>query len=267
MKDLLLKVEGAGNDFLLGTGRWAERLAAEPGLAARLCDRHRGVGADGTLAVLPAGEGRLHLHYRNSDGSEASFCANGTRCAARAAVEYLGLCSPLVVLTGWGPVPAEVAGETVTLRLPPVDRKPRPVELEAGWLSWRGWLLEVGVPHLVLPVEDLAGLDLAAVGPPLRSHPALGPGGANVNLVEAAGDGRWSVRSFERGVEAETLSCGSGVVAAGLCLAGAGGGGRLVFATRSGDELVVEVPGDPVGGPCRLTGPARFVAEIRPLED
>ena len=266
MTDRLLKVEGAGNDFLLGTGSWARRLADEPELVVRLCDRRRGVGADGTLAVLPAGAGEVRLVYRNADGSEAVFCANGTRCAARAAVELLDAPSRLTVLTGWGPVPAAVEGGTVTLELPPVGGEPRPVGLETLGRTWRGWRLEVGVPHLVLPVEDPAGIDLAVVGPALRSHPSLGPEGANVNLVAAGGGGPLAIRSFERGVEAETLSCGSGVVAAALCLAGDGWSGPLTFEVRSGDVLVVDVPGDPFTGPSRLTGPARLVAEIRPLE-
>jgi len=267
VRDHLLKVEGAGNDFLLGTGGWADRLTRDPGLVARLCRRHRGVGADGALAVVAAGEREVRLHYRNADGSEAAFCANGTRCAARAAVELLGMPPRPTILTAWAPIPAVVEGEAVTLELPPPGGAPRPVELEAGGRTWAGWLLEVGVPHLVLPVQDLGRIDLATAGPALRGHPDLGAGGANVNLVEPAGPGLLAIRSFERGVEAETLSCGSGVVAAALCWLADGHRKRLAFATRSGDELVVEVPGDPVTGPARLTGPARFVAEIRPLEE
>jgi len=266
MSGLLLKVEGAGNDFLLGTGPWAERLAAEPGLAARLCRRRRGIGADGVLALFPQDATTLRLVYRNADGSEAAFCANGTRCAARAGVELLGMpASGQTVLTGWGPVPATVDGESVALRLPAPGELPRAVELLAAGRTWSGWLLDVGVPHLVLPVRDLHTLDLTRLGPVLRAHPDLGPGGANVNFLEQRGAGAVAIRSFERGVEAETLSCGSGVVAAALCWMAETGVGRLGCATRSGDQLVVEALDVPPGCATRLAGPARFIAKVDPL--
>lgn len=266
MTGRLFKVEGAGNDFLLGTGSWAERLANEPALVARLCRRHRGIGADGALALFPEDAATLRLVYRNADGSEASFCANGTRCAARAGVELLGLpAAGLRVLTGWGAIAAVVDGEAVTLELPAPETPPRAVELDVGGRSWPGWLLSVGVPHLVLPTGKLDSLDLAVVGPPLRAHPALGPGGANVNFLENRGAGTVAIRSFERGVEAETLSCGSGVVAAALCWMGEKGGTGLRCTTRSGDELVVEALDMLPLARTRLTGPARFIARIEPL--
>jgi diaminopimelate epimerase len=262
----LLKVEGAGNDFLLGTGVWAERLATDAEVVRLLCRRRLGVGADGTLALFGDEPGVVRLVYRNSDGSEAAFCANGTRCAARAAVELLGLPASLVVRTAWAEVPAEVVGETVTLVLPAPPAAPATLELKTSQRTWRAWLLEVGVPHLVVPFEgSLGSLDLAAVAPPLRAHSQLGPGGANVSFVAAVGPGRLDVRSWERGVEAETLSCGSGVVAAALMWMPQAGGRRLVCATRSGQDLTVEAVGEPPVCSSRLTGPAHFIADITPL--
>lgn len=264
--DRLLKVEGAGNDFLLGTGGWAERLAADPDLVRRLCRRRLGLGADGTLAVFSGESGVARLVYRNRDGSEAAFCANGTRCAARAAVELLGLRSPLVVRTAWAEVAAEVTGDVVTLVLPAPPAAPARLELETPQRTWRAWLLEVGVPHLVVPFDgSLGDLDLAEVAPPLRAHPRLGPAGANVTFLAEEGPGRLDLRSWERGVEAETLSCGSGVVAAALVWMEKRGVRSLVCATRSGQELSVEAAGDPPLCGSRLTGPAHFVAEITPL--
>ncbi len=265
VSDRLIKVEGAGNDFLLGTGSWAERLAADPDLVRRLCRRRLGVGADGTLALFPERSGAVRLIYRNSDGSEAAFCANGTRCAARAAVELLGLGSPLVVRTAWADISAEVAGTEVTLVLPTPPAAPTMLKLETTPRTWHAHLIEVGVPHLVVPFDGkLDALELAEVAPPLRAHPHLGPGGANVCFVAAAGAGRLEVRSWERGVEAETLSCGSGVVAAALVWMTESGGRRLVCATRSGQDLTVEAMGEPPLCGVRLTGPAHFVAEVIP---
>jgi len=220
--------------------------------------------ADGVLAVEPVGRDRARLHYRNADGSHALFCGNGTRCAARAAVELLGLPQRLTVETDWVALPAEVDGVVVTLELPPPARPPREVELEAAGRRWRGWLLEVGVPHLVLPVDDLEGIDPALVAPPLRRHPDLGPEGANVNFVSPGVAGEIALRTFERGIEGETLCCGSGVVAAARVAMAQGAPRRLVLRPRSGDALTVQALGDPAGSPVRFSGSTRVVAELAP---
>ncbi len=266
--DLLLKAEGAGNDFILGFGSWAKRLERDPDMIRRLCRRHMGIGADGTLAVFPldGGDG-VRTVYRNADGSLARFCANGTRCAARAAVEILGQGARLTVLTGWGPIPAVVAGAAVSIELPPPDEAPRRLVLSVADRSWKGWLAQVGVRHVVIPVEDVGGLDVRAVGPVIRRHPDLGPGGANVNFVQPLPGGRLQVRSFETGVEAETLSCGSGVVASALAWLADHPTQALGCSVRSGDELTVEPLGDAPSCPSRLTGPARILAELRPRAD
>ncbi len=262
----LFKAEATGNDFLTGTGRWADRLASDTALVARLCHRRRGIGADGALALVPEGPATVRLVYRNADGSMAAFCANGTRVAALAAVELLGLPAELTVLTGRGPVPAVVRGTTVRLELEPPETPPRPIELEAAGRRWTGRLLTVGVPHLVLPVEELDRLDLGRVGPLLRWHPALGPAGANVHLVEPAGPGRLAIRSFERGVEAETLSCGSGAVAAALVQMASAGTDAVALLVRSGEILRVEALGTPPASAVHLEGPARLLARLEPLE-
>jgi len=219
------------------------------------------------LAIEAVAVDRARLQYRNADGSHALFCGNGTRCAARAAVELLGLPTRLAIATDWVELPAEVDGPMVTLVLPPPPRPARAVELTAAGRCWRGWQIEVGVPHLVLPVDELEALDLANVGPPLRRHPELGPEGANVSFVGSADAGEIALRSFERGVEAETLCCGSGVVAAALVAMAQGAPGRLVLRPRSGDRLTVEVLGDPVTAPLRFSGATRLVAEFVPTAE
>ncbi len=259
----LLKAEATGNDFLVGTGAWAERLAAGGGLVARLCRRRFGIGADGALALFREESAGVRLVYRNADGSEAAFCANGTRCAALVAVERLGMTGRLTVLTGRGAVPAAVASGRVVLELAPPEVPPRSVVLAAHGRSWEGTLLTVGVPHLVVSVEGLDSLDVAGMGPALRSHPALGPEGANVHFVEAAGPGRIALRSFERGVEGETLSCGSGAVAAAL-VAMAGSNTATVGVRTRGGALRVEALGSPLECGVRLAGPARIVAAVDP---
>jgi diaminopimelate epimerase len=265
LKTLLLKVEGAGNDFLLGAGAWAERLADNAQTVVRLCRRHRGIGADGVLAVFPESRSAIRLVHRNADGSTSDFCANGTRCAARAAVERLGCDPRLVIHTGWTAIPADVRDNSVTLELP----APGPVSdvsLKTTEGLFRGRLLAVGVPHLVVPAEGLQSLDLTRVARPLRHHPDLGPDGANVHLVETVDDGGLAIRSLERGVEAEVLCCGSGVVAAALVSMAHTGRTRLFVVPRSGDMLHVEALGTPLESASRLTGPARLVAEITLLD-
>jgi diaminopimelate epimerase len=258
----LYKVEGAGNDFLLGVGDWAARLAGDSELVRRLCDRRRGLGADGVIALTPIDDATVRLRYRNADGSVGAFCANATRCTARAAVELLGLAKRLVVETGWDRIPAEVDDREVALDLPAPGSAPvRPEIIAPEGLSDLT-LFDVGVPHLVAAVSAVADLDLVTLGPPLRAHPVLGLEGASVDFYEVATDGSVRVRTWERGVEDETLACGSGAVAVGLQVMASRGLRKVNIIPASGDRLTVEALGEPPGCPTRLTGPARMVARI-----
>jgi diaminopimelate epimerase len=267
VSDRLLKVEGAGNDFVLGVGSWARRLAAEPALVVRLCERRRGVGADGALAVFASGRDRLRLEYRNADGSRGAFCANATRCAARVGVEILGLEPRMEVATDWAGVTAVVHGAEVTLELPEPSSQARELSLEVAGRRWQGWFLELGVPHLVFTASDLDALDLGAIAPPLRRHPQLGESGANVNFVADLPSGALAMRTWERGVEGETLSCGSGVVASGLLAMARRRVRRIDCRPRSGDSLTVEAVGEPPCCRTRLTGPTRMVAAVEPTQE
>lgn len=262
MTTALYKVEGAGNDFLLGTGAWARRLVEDTELVVRLCRRRRGLGADGILAVFAVDAGSVRLAHRNADGSPSGFCANGTRCAARVAVDRLGCAARLSVHTGWGEIPAEV-GNLVSLELPPAGPA-ESIVLETGAKPFSGRLISVGVPHFVAPVEGLDAIDLEKVARPLRHHPDLGPEGANIHLIESLSNDLLGIRSLERGVESEVLCCGSGVVAAALTSMEAGQRRRLTVLPRSGNRLEVEALDAPPAARSRLTGPARIVAEIEP---
>jgi diaminopimelate epimerase len=263
----LYKLEGAGNDFLLGVGSWARRLESEPLLVRGLCDRRRGIGADGTLALEAIDADRVRLGYRNADGSEGAFCGNGTRCAARAAVELLGCPQKVVIETGWAQIPAAVDGSSVCLELPPPQARPTRVEVALPEGISSGLLVKIGVPHLVIETTGLADLDLEEVGPPLRRHAAAGPEGANVDFFEVEPGGALKVRTWERGVEAETLSCGSGMVAVALVVMAERGADHIELLPLSGDRLFVEALGAPPVCETRFTGPARFVAKIDPAEE
>jgi diaminopimelate epimerase len=209
----------------------------------------------------------VSLVYVNADGSEGLFCGNGTRCAARAAVELLGCGPTLDISTGWAVIPAEVRGAEVSLGLPPVETAPQRTGIESPVAEGEVLRLMVGVPHLVVRVTGLAGTNLEVVAAALRSHRAVGPESANVNLYEIDDEGLVAIRTWERGVEAETLSCGSGSVAVALVVMAERGATKATLRPASGDLLTVEALGEPPLCATRLTGPARIVAEIRPTAD
>ena len=214
------------------------------------------------------GPPRIVADYYNADGGASRFCANGTRCAARLAHEKLHAAPELVVQTGWGAVGARVwADGRVTLELPESVAEGRTLEtgLGKGILSAEAVEVSVGVPHLVVFLEegvDLDALDLHTFGPPLRRHPDM-PEGANANFVKAGKESAIAVRSWERGVEDETLSCGSGTVAAAVVHAlRAGAHPPIRVATRSRETLVVDFRLEgTVARDVKLTGDARLLFE------
>ena len=158
--------------------------------------------------------------------------------------------------------PAVVGGRAVTLDLP----APRAAPARPGIPAPEGLsdlaLFDVGVPHLVAAASAVDGLDLATLGPPLRAHQALGAEGANVNFYHVGADGVVRMRTWERGVEGETLACGSGTVAVALQVMASFGNRTVRVIPPSGDQLTVEARGEPPVCPTRLTGPARMVARI-----
>jgi diaminopimelate epimerase len=260
------KMSGAGNDFLV----WAAGPLVGPAEIAamrRLCRRGTGVGADGVLLVRPDGAGRAAVDYYNADGSAGRFCGNGTRCAARFAAVRDFAPQSMVLRTGWGDVPAQVERGGVTLELPEPVAVGRAVSSldESGTLRREAYALAVGVPHVVAFVADgvdLAGLELSRFGPALRHHARLRDG-ANANVVEVRGRSRLRVRTWERGVEGETLGCGSGVVAAAVTACALGHGEPPVaIETRSEEVLAVNFRFEAeVARDVTLAGDARIVFE------
>jgi diaminopimelate epimerase len=190
---------------------------------AALCDRRRGVGADGLFLLEPRGGDPVHIffHFWNRDGSPGPMCGNGALCATRLAAT-IGL-APSVgeirIGTDAGVHRGRLVGENQSeIELPDCDF-PAPRASVATLPGEIGAFLGVpSVPHLVLEVADVDVIDLAVRGPLLRNDPALDPGGANVNWISRRPDGSWRMRTYERGVEAETLACGTGAVACALCL-------------------------------------------------
>ncbi len=253
------KMSGAGNDFLVLDALAWEALPGDRAAWVRaVCRRGLSVGADGVLVVSVSGPGQVRVVFFNPDGGEA-FCGNGSRCAARYAAMRDGVTGERTLLTSVGEVLAVADGPIVSLTLPPPEDLGEVVIEEAAAVFRGRWVI-AGVPHLVLPVVGLTDYPLERVGPSLRRHQALGPSGANVNLVETDAGGRVHVRTWERGVENETLSCGTGAVAVALAARLAGAPERVVVVPRSGAVLTVVLPGEPARPQCaRLIGDARFV--------
>jgi len=241
---VVYKMTGSGNDFVMLDGRFTSPESWPATRVAAICDRRSGVGGDGLVILTPDAPGRVRMTYWNSDGSRAAMCGNAALCSTRLAV-YLELAEPgeLCLLTDAGVVPGRSngVGDGAEIKLPDAEVPAGVPGLEpAAGERWVD-LGTVGVPHLIVRVDDIERVDVAGRGRALRFDPRLGEGGANVNFVApgAAGD-PWAIRTYERGVEAETLACGTGTVAAAIALAARGEGSLpLTFRSRGGPLLLV----------------------------
>ncbi len=263
------KMTGTGNDFIFMDNRQAKvPKDVMPLLAKAVCKRSRSVGADGLILMSPSARvdqrlGKVDFlwDFFNADGSSAEMCGNGGRCAARFAVDH-GLAGPEMVFdTLAGPIRAWVEGSVVKLEMVPPFGAYRDLELSAADREVRLDGVNTGVPHAVLAVEDLEAAPVFELGRALRFHEHFAPAGTNVNFT-AALDGELWVRTYERGVEDETLACGTGAVASAL-MAGAKGllKSPVTARVRSGEKLIVHFQRDGDGGfrEVFLEGPASYV--------
>jgi diaminopimelate epimerase len=255
-------MSGAGNDFVLIGEDQARDLGT--GLSAwvrRVCRRGLSIGADGVLIVGAAGPARVRVRFLNPDGGEA-FCGNGSRCAARfARLEGLVRGDRFTLETAAGAVEAEILGSRVRLALgPPRDLGSMALATSHG--RFEGRAVAAGVPHFVVFLPEIADVPLCLEGPELRRHPAFGPDGTNVDFASRGEGDTVLLRTWERGVEAETLSCGTGAVAAAFAARLQGAGATVDVVPRSGIRLTVALAG-PREAPTGVTleGDARLVLE------
>ena len=257
------KMAGGGNDFVVVDNRQG-RVGDAGELTKRICTRALSVGADGLILIENSAKATFKMRYYNADGSWGAFCGNGTRCAARFAFLNVIAGRRMTIETDAGIVAADI-GEgplvAITMPAPHTFRAQRPVKV--GDTVVHGSSVVVGVPHYVLFLKgNLWEQSICPLGSMIRRHPELAPdGGANVNFVVVRDEHTIEVRTYERGVENETLSCGSGVVSSAVTSAIFGKvKSPVAVKTRSGVTLEVAFTmHDGHAEDVRLRGDARLI--------
>lgn len=208
------KYAGSGNDFVLIDNR-ESKFVATPALVRSLCDRKRGIGADGVIALEKGTKAPFRMRIYNADGFEAEMCGNGIRCLKKF-IEELGITtSPLLIETHERLLEVSNAGVEIRASMGDPTEYQKEIDLGEGI---KVDYINTGVPHAILFVNDLDTFDINKWGPYIRNHPHFQPRGTNANFVEKK-ENELFVRTWERGVEGETLACGTGVVASALLAA------------------------------------------------
>ena len=210
------KMHGAANDFILVDDRAQSFPASDRAWIAAIAARRTGVGCEGVLLIQPSSQADFRMRFFNPDGGEADMCGNGARCIARLAHEIGAAPATMSIETPAGIVRAEVHGEQVLLHMTePKDwRMGRTLMINHQPLEYS--FVNTGVPHAVVCVENLDLVDVQRMGAQIRTHADFAPAGTNANFIQITGPDSLRVRTYERGVEGETLACGTGMTACGL---------------------------------------------------
>jgi diaminopimelate epimerase len=257
------KMSGAANDFVVIDNRGGAVANPTAEWVAKVCRPRYAVGADGLMLLGPSADADFTMRYFNADGSEAAMCGNGGRCIARFAV-LVGAAAEgrdVKFVAPSGVYTAQVQGDRVRLELPGTGPAELGVKLPLAGGDRECDFINTGVPHAVCYTDQVEKEDVRALGREIRRHARFAPAGTNVNFVQVAGPHELKVRTYERGVEDETLACGTGAAAAVLCAAQRGRVESPVLAlTQSGLALKVEFARTP-GGFAGLaqSGEARLV--------
>ncbi|MBI5167126.1 MAG: diaminopimelate epimerase [candidate division NC10 bacterium] len=234
------KMSGSGNDFLVIDNRKGVMPKGASRFVPQVCRRRVSAGADGVLLVEPSRKANFRMLYYNADGSEAEMCGNGARCIARFA--FLQGIAParMVFETKAGLVRAEVKGERVKVQMGDPHSLSLNMKILVQGSRFTVHSINTGVPHAVLFYEDLEKVPVKELGPKIRFHQAFQPAGTNVDFIRIKGPGDIEIRTYERGVEDETLACGTGCVAAAIVAAALGEvRSPVALQTRGGETLSV----------------------------
>jgi diaminopimelate epimerase len=235
------KMSGSGNDFILIDNR--DRALDDrvtPNFIAKVCRRKMSVGADGLILIQNSNTVDFKWRFFNSDGSVAEMCGNGARCAARFAFLHDIAGKDMAFETDAGIIYATVLQDSVKIKMTPPSDIEEDIRLTAGGKSLELSFINTGVPHVVFFVDNIDAPDMTPLGREIRFHERFSPAGTNVNAVFMRPNGSIAARTYERGVENETLACGTGAVAAALvCAHQAGGKSPIEVLTRGGGILRV----------------------------
>jgi len=261
------RMHGCGNDFVVIDDRAGLWYAQRELLAQELCDRRKGLGGDGLILIERGSDGAdFRMSYTNRTGMDGEMCGNGARCTVLRAAE-LGLVNGKAAMaTDAGLIRATIDGHFITLAMTPLadERPATEMELAAGWLT--GWYVDTGVPHVVVFLDSavkLEAFDVTTVGREIR-HYASFERGANANFAARFADGSFRMRTYERGVEMETLACGTGAVAVGLIAHRRFGNASPVVIHPTGGgklEIGFRAAADGTFQDVTLSGPAETIAE------
>jgi diaminopimelate epimerase len=261
MKVMFTKMHGAGNDFIMIDDRAGQMPWQDHFLMAALATRRTGVGCEGIILIQPSERADFRMRFLNPDGTEVELCGNGSRCAAAFANAIGAAGKSMTLETMCGLMDAELTDKGVRVWMPEATRKSYGLAVQVGGRTVTGAFLNTGVPHFVVPVEDVSAFDVVGEGRLLRQHEMFAPEGTNVSFVSFRPPDRMSMRTYERGVEAESGACGTGAVACAIVAVETAGLTLPVrVRTSMGYELIVD--GDWRGRKCTgltLTGPVKVV--------
>lgn len=259
-------MNGAGNDFVVFDNR-DQSLDFSKEKIAHICNRQRGVGGDGLLMVEPAQNGvaDFRMRYYNADGGEAEMCGNGARCFARFAnLLNDNQFETTSFETIAGIIGAEFIGDEVRIELSTPFDQQAGVDLDLDGENFTVYAINTGVPHAVVFVDDLKSIDIIRFGSAIRYHEHFSPAGTNANFVEIQANGSIAIRTYERGVEGETLACGTGMVACAIFHHEMNGTEvPIQVRVAGGETLEVGFQKDDAGNYQKVTllGPAEFTFE------
>jgi diaminopimelate epimerase len=247
------KMSGSGNDFIVFDARELGVGALEDAVVIQaLCARGTGVGADGVVFMEEPEEEQedagasFRMRYFNADGSPGAMCGNAALCMTRLAVQ-LGAAKPEDVRfqTDTGILSARIVGALPEVDLQAAQEVRSEIDLEREPGERRIGFVLMGVPHVVILCDEVASIDVIERGRKIRMDPSLRPAGANVNFVAPVADGGWAIRTYERGVEGETLACGTGAISSAILLnAWGASGAETTFTTRSDRDVTVRLRRD-----------------------
>lgn len=256
------KYQGAGNDFILIDDRSLRFPADDSSLIQKLCSLRFGIGADGIVLLRSSTLADFRMRIYNLDGTEASFCGNGLRCLALY-IEHLGLKgNAFSVETESFVVPCTVFRDKVSIKLPFPKTLCWGGKFEGDLAPYEFFVVDSGVPHAVIFVEDLETYPVQELGKAIRFHSVWAPSGVNVNFIKVMPDGAVRIRTYERGVEGETLSCGSGAAAAAFVVSQQKGSFKPLRVTpKSGEHFEFSFQQTSLGRHLLMQGPASLVFE------